>query len=158
MYTKTFPTDFRLSVMYTYDKHIQLPIHTQNFYCKCYHAHRLNVMKAHKQTHLYFCSSYLTLKQSNIPVHLYTRRYAFNRHCQWIIKHYTISTNRPCTDIFDTFRPTITNLDSVQQLMIILFNAQQDLTYINTKGGVCSVCLSQKMLSKCKFNTEQFEQ
>jgi len=64
MHTKTFPTDFRLSVMYMYDKHIQLPIHTQNVCCKCYHTYRLNVMKAHNKTHLYFCSSYLTPMQS----------------------------------------------------------------------------------------------
>lgn len=110
-------------------------------------THRLNIMKAHKQTHLYFCSSYMTPKQTNNPVHLYTRRYAFNRHCQWIIKHYTISTDRPCTDIFNAFRPIITNLDSVQQLMTKLFNAQQGLTYIHTQADVCSVCLSNKMLS-----------
>jgi len=42
--------------------------------------------------------------------------------------------------------------------MTTLFNAQQGLTYIHTQGDVCSVCLSQKMLSYCKINTEQFEQ
>ena len=142
MHSETFPTDFILSVMYTYDKHTKLPTHTQNFYCKCYHTHRLHVMKAHKQTHFYFCSSYVNPKQSNIPVHFCTRRYAFNRHCQWIIKHYTISTDRPRTNIFNPFRPIITNLDSVKQLMINLFNAGHSLTHIHTQGDVCSVCLS----------------
>jgi hypothetical protein len=135
MHSKSSQSDFRLSVMYMYDKHTQLPIHTQKFYCKCYHTHRLDVMKAHKQTHLYFCSSYATPNQSNSPVHYCTRRYAFNRHYQWIIKHYTISTDTPCTGIFNTFRPTVTNPNSVQQL-IKPFNK-------HPYTGRCLQCMSQ---------------